>query len=68
MCIRDRPTVGGQNPVLEVHIFDFSKNLYGQKINVEFLKKIRDEKKFDGLEELKDQIFEDIAFAKEYLS
>ena len=63
-----RPTVGGQNPVLEVHIFDFSKNLYGQKINVEFLKKIRDEKKFDGLEELKDQIFEDIAFAKEYLS
>ena len=63
-----RPTVGGQNPVLEVHVFDFSKNLYGQKINVEFLKKIRDEKKFDGLEELKDQIFEDIAFAKEYLS
>ena len=63
-----RPTVGGQNPVLEVHIFDFSGNLYGQKINVEFLKKIRDEKKFEGLEELKDQIFKDIAFAKEYLS
>ena len=35
-----RPTVGGQNPVLEVHIFDFSGNLYGQKINVEFLKKL----------------------------
>ena len=63
-----RPTVGGQNPVLEVHIFDFSGNLYGQKINVEFLKKIRDEKKFEGLEELKVQIFKDIAFAKEYLS
>jgi len=37
-------------------------------IIVEFLKKIRDEKKFEGLEELKDQIFKDIAFAKEYLS
>ena len=61
-----RPTVDGQNPVLEVHIFNFSENLYGKKIQVEFLKKIRDEKKFEGLDELKEQIFKDIAFAKEY--
>ena len=61
-----RPTVGGQNPVLEVHIFNFSDNLYGKKIQVEFLRKIRDEKKFEGLDELKEQIFKDIAFAKEY--
>ena len=61
-----RPTVDGQNPVLEVHIFNFSDNLYGKKIQVEFLKKIRDEKKFEGLDELKEQIFKDIAFAKEY--
>ena len=63
-----RPTVDGQNPVLEVHILDFSGNLYGKKITVEFLKKVRDEKKFDGLEALKEQIFKDISFAKEYFS
>ena len=56
-----RPTVGGQNPVLEVHIFNFSGSLYGKKINVEFLKKIRDEKKFNGLDELKEQIFKDLS-------
>ncbi|GIR87508.1 MAG: hypothetical protein CM15mP86_09670 [Gammaproteobacteria bacterium] len=39
-----------------------------KKINVEFLKKIRDEKKFNGLDELKEQIFKDIAFAKQYFS
>ena len=63
-----RPTVDGQNPVLEVHILEFSGNLYGKKIRVEFLKKVRDEKKFDGLEALKEQIFEDISSAKEYFS
>ena len=63
-----RPTVNGQNPVLEVHILEFSGNLYGKKITVEFLKKVRDEKKFDGLEALKEQIFKDISSAKEYFS
>ena len=63
-----RPTVDGQNPVLEVHILEFSGNLYGKKITVEFLKKVRDEKKFDGLEALKEQIFKDISSAKEYFS
>jgi len=63
-----RPTVDGQNPVLEVHIFEFSKNLYGRKINVEFLQKLRDEKKFNGLDELKEQIFKDISTAKQYFS
>tara|TARA_B100000965_G_scaffold191237_1_gene159635 strand:+ start:15 stop:632 length:618 start_codon:yes stop_codon:yes gene_type:complete len=63
-----RPTVGGQNPVLEVHILNFSQNLYGKKITVEFLQKVRDEKKFDGLEALKDQIFKDISTAEQYFS
>ena len=63
-----RPTVNGQNPVLEVHILEFSGNLYGKKITVEFLKKVRDEKKFDSLEALKEQIFKDIASAQEYFS
>ena len=63
-----RPTVDGQTPVLEVHILDFSKSIYGKKINVEFLKKVRDEKKFNGLDELKGQIFKDISTAKQYFS
>ena len=63
-----RPTVYGQNPVLEVHILGFSGNLYGKKIKVEFLKKVRDEKKFNGLDELKEQIFKDISTAKTYFS
>ena len=63
-----RPTVDGQNTVLEVHIFEFSKNIYGRKINVEFLQKLRDEKKFNGLDELKEQIFKDISTAKQYFS
>ena len=63
-----RPTVDGQSPVLEVHILGFSGNLYGKKINVEFMKKVRDEKKFNGLDELKEQIFKDISTAREYFS
>ncbi len=63
-----RPTVDGQTPVLEVHILEFSQRIYGKKITVEFCKKVRDEKKFDGLEALKKQIFKDISTAKEYFS
>jgi riboflavin kinase/FMN adenylyltransferase len=63
-----RPTVDGQNPVLEVHILDYSGNLYGKKITVEFLEKVRDEKKFNGLDELKEQIFKDISTARQYFS
>ena len=48
------------------YIINFDKSQ--KKINVEFLKKIRDEKKFNGLDELKEQIFKDIAFAKQYFS
>ena len=63
-----RPTVDGQTPVLEVHILEFSQRIYGKKITVEFCKKVRDERKFDGLEALKEQIFKDISTAKEYFS
>jgi riboflavin kinase/FMN adenylyltransferase len=45
---------------LEVHILDFERDIYGQTINVEFLKMLRPEKKFSSLEELKSQIAEDI--------
>jgi riboflavin kinase/FMN adenylyltransferase len=62
-----RPTIGGENPVLEVHIFDFDKNLYGKRIEVEFCNKIREEKKFSNLEELKSQIHKDIELSKNLL-
>ena len=44
-----RPTVSGVEPLLEAHLFDFDGNLYGKRITVEFVAKLRDEEKFDGL-------------------
>ena len=61
-----RPTVGGESPVLEVHLLNFSENIYGKRLTVEFLKKVRDEKKFENLDALKKQIFKDISTAESY--
>ncbi len=63
-----RPTVGGHALFAETHIFDFSGNLYGSTVKVEFLKFIRDEIKFDGLDSLCRQVEKDILTAKEYLN
>ena len=57
-----RPTIGGTMPVLEVHIFNFSEDIYAQRIQVEFCFKVRDEKKFSGLDQLKEQIKKDISY------
>lgn len=57
--IGTRPTVGINGLVTEVHIFDFDKNIYGQEITIYFVDRIRDEKKFNGLEELKSQLEHD---------
>ena len=57
-----RPTIGGTMPVLEVHIFNFSDDIYGQRIQVEFCFKVRNEKKFSGLDQLKEQIKKDISY------
>jgi len=56
-----RPTVGDLiKPILEVHLLDFDQNLYGRRINVEFLHKIRDEQKFTSVEHLVSNIRVDI--------
>ena len=62
-----RPTVGGTKPVLEVHIFDFNEMVYGKRLTVEFKNKLRDEKKFDNIAVLKEQILTDISKAKKIL-
>ena len=59
-----KPTVGTFEKNIETHIFDFDKELYGKHITVEFLKKMRDEEKFDSLEDLSAQIIKDCEKAK----
>ena len=63
-----RPTVGAPAPLLETHLFDFDRDIYGQVLAVEFVRFIRDEKKFSGLDALKAQIAEDCITAREMLA
>ncbi len=63
-----RPTVNGTEPLLEVHVFDFSGDLYGRAIEVEFVAKLRDELKFDSLDALTVQMQIDGARARDLLS
>jgi riboflavin kinase/FMN adenylyltransferase len=62
------PTFENHEFTVEVHIFDFDDDIYGEKIRVNFIKRIRDEVKFSNISELIDQIKEDIAAAREILS
>ncbi|WP_052572941.1 bifunctional riboflavin kinase/FAD synthetase [Haloferula sp. BvORR071] len=55
-----RPTVDGSNRLLEVHLFGFSGDLYGQVLEVEFLQQLRGERKFESIEALKSQIGRDV--------
>lgn len=57
--IGNRPTVDGTYQTVEVNIFDFDQEIYGENLKVEFLQKIRNEQKFNGLDELKAQIAKD---------
>jgi len=58
--IGKRPTIGDlEKPIIEAHILDFDKDIYGEKIEISFLSRIRDEKKFNSLDELKTQIQKD---------
>jgi len=53
---------------MEVHILDFDENIYDRKIRVNFIQRIRDEKKFSNISELSDQIKKDIVKARKILS
>ena len=63
-----RPTVNGVEPLLEAHVFDFSGDLYGRAIEVEFVAKLRDEVKFESLDALMVQMEIDGARARDLLS
>lgn len=63
-----RPTIGGTEPLLEVHIFDFDGDLYGQRLEVEFVAKLRDEAHFASMEQLVAQMRRDEIQARTILT
>jgi len=66
--IGTRPTIGGTEPLLEVHLFDFNRDIYGAHIQVEFVAKLRDEERFPDLDALKEQMFRDADLARSILA
>lgn len=62
-----RPTVDGERDMLEVHLFDFDGDVYGRHLRVEFVQRIRDERRFPSLDALKQQITSDAAAARKLL-
>lgn len=65
--IGTRPTVNGAGVLLEVFVFDFNGDLYGKMLDVELVAKLRDEEKFDSLDEMTVQMHRDLAIARELL-
>ena len=64
-----RPTVKvGAKPLLEVFVFDFDATIYGRRVTVEFLHKLRDEERYPDLESLSQQIRDDVVMARDYFS
>ncbi|GAA5334340.1 riboflavin biosynthesis protein RibF [Thermus hydrothermalis] len=61
-----RPTLGGEERRLEVHLLGFAGELYGEEARVRFLKRLREERRFPSLEALRAQIAEDVAQARAY--
>lgn len=68
MNIGKRPTFDGEDLTIEVHIFEFDEDIYGKEVQIQFVKRLRDEKKFSGIEELKDQLKKDQTLAKKILN
>lgn len=68
MNIGNKPTVKGEKLSLEVHFFNFDKNLYDKNLTISFLKRIRDEQKFDSIDELKNQLEKDRDFSLNYFN
>jgi len=67
MNIGFRPTVNGKNKTIEVHLLDFTGDLYGENMQIEVLKRLRDEQKFSGLDTLILQIKKDEVAARKWI-
>ena len=69
MNIGVRPTLtSGMQETIEVHVFDFSQDIYGKRVTVSFLRKLRDEQKFASLQDLINQLGNDKAQSLRYLA
>jgi riboflavin kinase/FMN adenylyltransferase len=62
--VGNRPTVDGTRSLLEVHLFDFHRDIYGRHVQVEFLHKLRPERRFESFDALKCQIEDDVTRAR----
>jgi len=60
-----RPTVDGKKCLLEVHLLDFDQDIYGRHVQVIFLRKLREEQRFESLDALKEQIHRDVQAARD---
>lgn len=67
MNIGTNPTVGGTEKTIETYFFDLDKDLYGKYLSIELLTRIRDEKKFDTIENLKTAMKQDEAFSRQFI-
>jgi riboflavin kinase/FMN adenylyltransferase len=63
-----RPTFGGGDRRVETYILDFDEQVYGEVVRVEFLERLREDRKFDGIEPLVEQIEQDVAAARAYFA
>lgn len=64
-----KPTIAGENPIgVETHLLDFKEDVYEKLVTVEFLTRIREERRFASVDMLKEQLQNDIAFARAYFS
>lgn len=67
MNIGNRPTFSGEELTMEVHIFSFDEDIYGKEVQVQFVDRLRDERSFGGVEQLKDQLNKDRRDAEKIL-
>lgn len=63
-----RPTFGSDELLIETHLFDFDKEIYGNRVRVEFVERVRDEQKFDGPDALVEQIKKDVLKVRDILA
>lgn len=66
--VGNNPTVGGMETTVETHILNFSGDIYGKTLRVEFLKRLRDDRRFPSVPDLAAQINEDVRCAREYFA